>query len=111
MKGRDLDECQTCGERRDESHHGGRYRDPERQHAISSAPPAVRKRACVVPEGYSSGSTPRYAIFAEDFHGPNPGFGFDAQTFARDLIAGMFYLLDDAFRVDEYIQAGRYKGT
>jgi len=37
--------------------------------------------------------------------------GFGAQTFARDLIAGMFYLLDDAFRVGEYIQAGRYKGT
>jgi small-conductance mechanosensitive channel len=37
--------------------------------------------------------------------------GFDAQTFARDVIAGMFYLLDDAFRVGEYIQAGRYKGT
>jgi small-conductance mechanosensitive channel len=37
--------------------------------------------------------------------------GFGAQTFARDIIAGMFYLLDDAFRVGEYIQAGRYKGT
>jgi small-conductance mechanosensitive channel len=37
--------------------------------------------------------------------------GFGAQTFARDMIAGMFYLLDDAFRVGEYIQAGRYKGT
>jgi small-conductance mechanosensitive channel len=37
--------------------------------------------------------------------------GFGAQTFARDVIAGMFCLLDDAFRVGEYIQAGRYKGT
>src|SRR6516164_5046606 len=37
--------------------------------------------------------------------------GFGAQTFARDVIAGMFYLMDDAFRVGEYIQAGRYKGT
>jgi moderate conductance mechanosensitive channel len=37
--------------------------------------------------------------------------GFGAQTFARDVIAGMFYLIDDAFRVGEYIQAGRYKGT
>src|SRR6516165_6751700 len=37
--------------------------------------------------------------------------GFGAPTFARDVIAGMFYLLDDAFRVGEYIQAGRYKGT
>jgi small-conductance mechanosensitive channel len=37
--------------------------------------------------------------------------GFGAQTFVRDVIAGMFYLLDDAFRVGEYIVAGRYKGT
>ena len=37
--------------------------------------------------------------------------GFGAQTFARDIIAGMFYLLDDAFRVGEYIQSGNYKGT
>jgi moderate conductance mechanosensitive channel len=37
--------------------------------------------------------------------------GFGAQTFVRDVIAGMFYLLDDAFRVGEYIQAGNYKGT
>ncbi len=37
--------------------------------------------------------------------------GFGAQSFVRDVIAGMFYLLDDAFRVGEYIQAGRYKGT
>jgi small-conductance mechanosensitive channel len=37
--------------------------------------------------------------------------GFGAQTFVRDVIAGMFYLLDDAFRVGEYIQAGHYKGT
>jgi small-conductance mechanosensitive channel len=37
--------------------------------------------------------------------------GFGAQTFVRDVIAGMFYLLDDAFRVREYIQSGNYKGT
>ncbi len=37
--------------------------------------------------------------------------GFGAQGFVRDVIAGMFYLLDDAFRVGEYIQSGNYKGT
>ena len=37
--------------------------------------------------------------------------GFGAQTFVRDIIAGMFYLMDDAFRVGEYIQSGNYKGT
>jgi moderate conductance mechanosensitive channel len=37
--------------------------------------------------------------------------GFGAQSFVRDVIAGMFYLMDDAFRIGEYIQAGNYKGT
>ncbi len=37
--------------------------------------------------------------------------GFGAQTIVRDVISGMFYLLDDAFRVGEYIQSGHYKGT
>ena len=29
----------------------------------------------------------------------------------KDIISGVFYLLDDAFRVGEYIQSGSYKGT
>jgi small-conductance mechanosensitive channel len=37
--------------------------------------------------------------------------GFGAQTLVKDVISGMFYLLDDAFRVGEYIQSGSYKGT
>ena len=37
--------------------------------------------------------------------------GFGSQTIVRDIIAGAFYLLDDAFRVGEYIQSGNYKGT
>jgi small-conductance mechanosensitive channel len=37
--------------------------------------------------------------------------GFGAQTLVRDIISGIFYLLDDAFRVGEYIQSGNYKGT
>ena len=32
--------------------------------------------------------------------------GFGAQTVVKDIISGMFYLLDDAFRVGEYIQSG-----
>ncbi|MBX3500009.1 MAG: mechanosensitive ion channel family protein [Alphaproteobacteria bacterium] len=36
--------------------------------------------------------------------------GFGAQTLVRDIISGMFFLLDDAFRIGEYIQAGAYKG-
>ena len=37
--------------------------------------------------------------------------GFGAQTLVKDVLSGVFYLLDDAFRVGEYIQSGDYKGT
>jgi len=38
--------------------------------------------------------------------------GFGAQALVRDIIAGIFYLADDAFRVGEYIEgAGNTKGT
>jgi moderate conductance mechanosensitive channel len=37
--------------------------------------------------------------------------GFGAQTVVKDVISGMFYLLDDAFRIGEYIISGSYKGT
>src|SRR5678815_410577 len=37
--------------------------------------------------------------------------GFGAQTLVRDIITGVFLILDDAFRVGEYNQSGNYKGT
>ncbi|CAN7505184.1 mechanosensitive ion channel family protein [Rhizobium leguminosarum] len=37
--------------------------------------------------------------------------GFGSQTLVKDVVSGVFYLLDDAFRVGEYIQAKSYKGT
>lgn len=37
--------------------------------------------------------------------------GFGAQTVVKDVISGVFYLLDDAFRVGEYITSGKYMGT
>ena len=37
--------------------------------------------------------------------------GFGSQALVRDVISGIFYLFDDAFRVGEYIQAKNYKGT
>jgi len=37
--------------------------------------------------------------------------GFGAQTIVKDIISGVFFLLDDAFRVGEYITSGRYMGT
>ncbi len=37
--------------------------------------------------------------------------GFGAQTLVKDIVSGMFFLFDDAFRVGEYIQSGSNKGT
>jgi small-conductance mechanosensitive channel len=37
--------------------------------------------------------------------------GFGSQTLVKDIISGMFYLLDDAFRVGEYIVSGTFRGT
>jgi len=38
--------------------------------------------------------------------------GFGAQALVRDVIAGIFYLAEDAFRIGEYIEAGgNAKGT
>ncbi|QKK23771.1 mechanosensitive ion channel family protein [Rhizobium hidalgonense] len=37
--------------------------------------------------------------------------GFGAQTLVKDIISGVLYLFDDAFRIGEYIQAAKYKGT
>jgi small conductance mechanosensitive channel len=37
--------------------------------------------------------------------------GFGSQTLVKDVISGIFYMMDDAFRVGEYIQSGNYKGT
>jgi len=37
--------------------------------------------------------------------------GFGAQKLVSDLLSGFFYLVDDAFRVGEYIEASNIKGT
>lgn len=37
--------------------------------------------------------------------------GFGSQTLVRDIVAGVFFLIDDAFRVGEYIESGRLKGS
>lgn len=37
--------------------------------------------------------------------------GFGSQTLVKDVISGVFYLMDDAFRVGEYVQSGSYMGT
>jgi moderate conductance mechanosensitive channel len=36
---------------------------------------------------------------------------FGSQSLVRDIISGLFYMWDDAFRVGEYIDSGRLKGT
>jgi len=37
--------------------------------------------------------------------------GFGAQTLVKDIIAGIFFLIDDAFRVGDYVEAGTAKGS
>ena len=37
--------------------------------------------------------------------------GFGAQTLVRDIISGVFFLIDDAFRKGEYIDIGSVTGT
>ena len=36
--------------------------------------------------------------------------GFGSQTLVRDILSGVFFLIDDAFRVGDYIEAGGIKG-
>jgi moderate conductance mechanosensitive channel len=36
---------------------------------------------------------------------------FGSQALVRDIVSGIFYLTDDAFRVGEYIDCGKAKGT
>jgi moderate conductance mechanosensitive channel len=37
--------------------------------------------------------------------------GFGAQNLVRDIISGIFFLMEDAFRVGDYIDTGRLRGT
>lgn len=37
--------------------------------------------------------------------------GFGAQTLVKDIVSGIFFLIDDAFRIGEYIDVGDVKGT
>ncbi len=36
--------------------------------------------------------------------------GFGAQTLVRDIVAGIFFLIDDAFRVGEYVEFDKLRG-
>jgi small-conductance mechanosensitive channel len=36
---------------------------------------------------------------------------FGSQALVRDIVSGIFFMLDDAFRVGEYIDTGKLKGT
>ena len=37
--------------------------------------------------------------------------GFGAQALVRDIVSGIFFLIDDAFRVGEYVEIGNIRGT
>ena len=36
---------------------------------------------------------------------------FGSQALVRDIVSGLFYIFDDAFRVGEYVDTGKNKGT
>ena len=36
---------------------------------------------------------------------------FGSQALVRDIVSGLFYIVDDAFRVGEYVDTGKNKGT
>lgn len=36
---------------------------------------------------------------------------FGSQSLVRDIVSGVFFMLDDAFRIGDYIDTGRLKGT
>lgn len=36
---------------------------------------------------------------------------FGSQALVRDIVSGLFYMADDAFRIGEYIEAGKLKGS
>lgn len=37
--------------------------------------------------------------------------GFGAQALVKDIVSGIFFLIDDAFRIGEYIEVGDLRGT
>ena len=37
--------------------------------------------------------------------------GMGTQNLVKDIVSGLFFLLDDAFRIGDYIEAGKAKGT
>src|SRR5207244_6796405 len=36
---------------------------------------------------------------------------FGSQSLVRDIVSGIFFMADDAFRIGEYIAPGKHKGT
>jgi small-conductance mechanosensitive channel len=37
--------------------------------------------------------------------------GFGSQTLVKDIVSGIFYLVDDAFRIGDYVDSGKLQGT
>ncbi len=37
--------------------------------------------------------------------------GFGAQTLVKDILSGIFFLLDDSFRIGDYVESGSNRGT
>ncbi len=93
----------------DEGGHGGRSR-------LATLLPLFRNflLAVIVTMGFMIGLSQLGVDIAPLFAGAGVvglAIGFGAQTLIKDIFSGAFFLMDDAFRVGEYIDIGTVKGT
>ncbi len=93
----------------DEGGHGGRSR-------MATLLPLFRNflLAVIVTMGIMIGLSQMGVDIAPLFAGAGVvglAIGFGAQTLIKDIFSGAFFLMDDAFRVGEYIDIGTVKGT
>jgi len=90
--------------------------EPPAQTRLATALPLMR----VVILGTVSGATGLIVLstLGVDIGPLLAGFGviglaisFGSQALVRDIVSGIFFMADDAFRIGEYIDTGRLKGT
>ena len=95
----------------EEDEHGGDGHAPRHHDAAARASPWSS----------SSASTALLIVLSESGVNITPliagasvfglAISFGSQTLVKDIVSGIFYLADDAFRVGEYIDCGKAKGT
>ena len=100
-------------EHRPETHlrTSARRRPAPRPPADAAADPADRAACRAGRDGGADGAVGAWGAGGPLIAGAGVvgvAIGFGSQTLVKDIISGMFYLLDDAFRVGEYIVSGNY---